>query len=361
MHLGQLLCEHEHLLRSKRIKPYDRSEHVACSRPGELAFSEPGFKRFIAVYAAPSVFQRLRRRSHYYPEILCLALKGVVIHGQHLLIVVLTRYRIRYLIYIHKLVNKYHHAPISGEPEERGKELQVIVPVIIRYYDVDAERLLGFALKSEFTSEPAHNVRLGLVVAFDVCVIVLGYELSELESMHQLADRRCDFKDLFVDCGGKGRVAWREPCLLHGLCLSLAYPPVKHKRKRAAFRLCLCRKVAYQLAVRCEPLTVRSLKLSLRRKIGIAHDEAFVHNVISDRLYEEALTGPVAAHDEPERRAAFLYDIDIVKQRLDLTLPAHRDIRQADPRNDSALERVQNRLGYSSWYFCFRFSHYFLR
>ena len=56
--------------------------------------------------------------------------------------------------------------------EEDGKELQIIIPVIIRDEDIDPELFLCFPLQRICAAEPADDLRLRLIIAFQIRVVI---------------------------------------------------------------------------------------------------------------------------------------------------------------------------------------------
>ena len=138
----------------------------------EFAFSQTGTQCLIAVYAPAAVFDGLRRRAHDDAQILRLALQSVIIHGEQLLIIILSGDGIGDLVKIDQLIDHDHHARIAGMTEKDGKELQIIIPVIIRDEDIDPELFLCFPLQRIFAAEPADDLRLRLIIAFQIRVVI---------------------------------------------------------------------------------------------------------------------------------------------------------------------------------------------
>ncbi len=345
VHLRQLFAEHQHLLGGERLQPDDGREQVAGTRARELALREPRTQSFVAVNAPPLVLQSLRCRTHDDAQVTRLALQRVVVHRQHLLVVVLSRDGVRNLVDVHQLVNHNHQPCITGQAEEGGEELQVVVPVVVSDDDVHPEFLLGLLLETVFPSEPTHYLRLGHIIALHVCVVVAREQTGELEPMDELADGGGDGIDLPIHRLREVGVTGGEAALLHSLRLHVVDPTVEDKGQRTALRLGLGREIADELAVGGQALPARALQPPLGREVGIRDDEPTVHHVVADGLQQEALARAVAAYDEPARRAALADDIDIVEQRLDLALPPHGNIGQPNPRHHPTLQRVEYRLG----------------
>ena len=93
-----------------------------------------------------------------------LALEGVVVHGENLLVVVLARDGVGNLEEVHELVDEHEQALVAGTGEELGEKLEVVVPVVIRDDDVDAQLGLGLGLGAEFAAQPAQRRALALLV-----------------------------------------------------------------------------------------------------------------------------------------------------------------------------------------------------
>ena len=338
MHVGQLLAQDQHLLRGQGLQPDDRGQEVAGAGPGEFALRQTGPQGLIAVDAAPLVLDGLGRRAHDDAQILRLALQGVVVHGQHLLIVVLAGDRVWNLVDIDQLIDHDHHTRIARQTEKEGEELEVVVPVVVRDDDVDAQGLPGLPLEGVLAAEPADDLHFLFHVVLHIGVIIHGEELGELKAVHQLADRRRDGVDLLVDGLRQSRVAGRKPRLLQGLRLDGADPPVQDQGQGSALRLCFGRQVTDQLPVGRQSLAPRPLQPPLRRQVRVRHDEAPVHHIVADGLDQEALAGPVAAHNKAEGSSSLRNDVHVVQKRLNLTFAPHCNIGQADPRDHAALE-----------------------
>ena len=203
---------------------------------------------------------------------------------------------------------------------------------------MDAERLAGLAFERIFSAEPAKDFALGLVISADICVVVGREQAAEFKPVHEFADGRGHGKNLFVRGLGKCGIVGGKSCLLHGLILHGADPPVQDQGKRTALRLRLCGQVSDQLPVRGQALAVCALQTALRGEIRVRHDEAAVHNIVADGLQKKAFAAAVAAHDKAEGRAALGNDFHIAEQGLDFMFPADRDVGQTDTGNDAALE-----------------------
>ena len=99
-------------------------------------------------------------------------MQSVIIHGEQLFIIILSGDGIGDLVKIDELIDHDHHARIAGMTEEDGKELQIIIPVIIRDEDIDPELFLCFPLQRIFAAEPADDLRLRLIIAFQIRVVI---------------------------------------------------------------------------------------------------------------------------------------------------------------------------------------------
>ena len=119
-------------------------------------------------------------------------------------------------------------------------------------------------------------------------------------------------------------------------------PTVEHQHQRAAFWTSFGRKVADELAIRGETLSLASLQAALRRQVGICYHKVFAHSVCADGLQQEAFAGTVAPDEESKRCAAVCDKVQIGQQRAYLRLAAHRDVGQADARYHAAFERVED-------------------
>ena len=101
MHVCELFAQHQHFLRLQRLQMDDRRQQIPGARLGEFAFSQTGTQCLIAVYAPAAVFDGLRRRAHDDAQILRLALQSVIIHGEQLLIIILSGDGIGDLVCLH--------------------------------------------------------------------------------------------------------------------------------------------------------------------------------------------------------------------------------------------------------------------
>ena len=255
-----------------------------------------------------------------------LALEGVVVHGEDLLVVVLARDRVRDLVEVDELVHQHDEALVAGAHEELGKELEVLVPVVVADAGVDAELGLGLGLCAVLAAQPLGAQRLALLVALEVGGVVGLEHAAEVEAVHELAD------------GGERGL--ERDHRVAGALREVAGPALEHERQGAALGASFCAQVADEILVRGEPLALVALQAALGREVGVGDHEVAAHRVRADGLEQEGLARAVAAHEEAEARAAVRHQREVVEKCLDLALTANGDVGQADTRHDAALERV---------------------
>ena len=150
--------------------------------------------------------------------------------------------------------------------------------------------------------------------------------------------------------GLKLRAVHVQPRLGGGVGLHVAYPAVQHQSERTALGLRLHAEVAQQLAIGGEPLALGALKPPLGRQVGVGHHKIAVHHMVADGLEQERLPAAIASHYEAERGSPLPHYVHIVEQGLNLLAAPHGDVGQSDARHNAAFERIDNGLGYSSWY-----------
>ena len=255
MHVRELFTEHQHLLRCQRLQPDHRGKQVPRTGSGELSFRQAGPQRFIAVDAAPPIFDRLGCRPHDDSEIPRFPLQGVVVHRQHLLIVILPCDGIRDLVEVDQLVDHDHHSFISRKTEEHCKQLQILIPVVVRDKDADTELVPGLPFQGIFPPKPTHHLHAQLVFSLHIGVIIKGEQLCKLKAVYQLADCGGHGIDLLIHRPGQHGVAGCQSGLPDGLGLHAADPAVENERQRTAFRLGFGGEIPDQLTIGSQPLT----------------------------------------------------------------------------------------------------------
>ena len=109
--------------------------------------------------------------------------------------------------------------------------------------------------------------------------------------------------------------------------------------------------IADQLLVGRQSLPTGALQAALRREVGVYHHEILRHHIVPDGLEQKALATAVFSHDEAEGCAPVGDNVHIPQQSVNLVLPSHGNVRQADTGNDAAFQGVYQRLSNSFWYF----------
>ena len=89
--------------------------------PGEVAFGQAGTEGFVAVHPSPRVLHALGRAAEDKAQILCLALHGVVVHGQDFFVVILPGDGVGNFIDVHQLVDEDEHTGVARLLEKTGE------------------------------------------------------------------------------------------------------------------------------------------------------------------------------------------------------------------------------------------------
>ena len=155
-----------------------------------------------------------------------LALHGVVVHGQDLLVVILPCDGVGNFVNIYQLVNQNQHTGVARLLQEAGKQLQIFIPVVVRDDHMDPQLLPRFGLGAVFAPEPLEDLGLGLVITGDVGLIIQGQQPCKVEAVNHFIQG--------VDDGGNPLLhqAWqlrrRDAQIFrsHHLLLDIADPAV---------------------------------------------------------------------------------------------------------------------------------------
>ena len=348
MDVGELLHEHEQLLRGQRLELDDGGKHVHVTLARKASLCQTAAQRLVAVEAAAAVLHTLGSAAHDDAQVARTALERVVVHGEDLLVVVLARNSVGNLVQVHELIDKHNQTRVARALEEARKQLDVVVPVVVADDDVHAQVGLGLGTGAVLAAKPPYNIGLRVVVGLHVGAEIHGEQACEVIAVHHVLQLANDHVDALLDLGSKrgvGRVCQVEAAFARHLHLHVGNPAVKDERERAALGTRLGGKVADKLSIGGQALALRTLQATLGRQVGVGHDEALAHGVVANGLQQEALARAIAAHEEAERRAPFPHKLEIVQKRLDLGLAAHGDVRQAHARHDAALERVDDDRG----------------
>ena len=89
--------------------------------PGEVTFGQAGAEGFVAVHPSPRVLHALGRTAEDEAQILCLALHGVVVHGQNFLVIILPGDGVGNFVDVHQLVNEDKHTGVARLLEKTGE------------------------------------------------------------------------------------------------------------------------------------------------------------------------------------------------------------------------------------------------
>ena len=331
--LPQLLYEHQQLLVSEGVQADDGCQHVAHVLAGKAPLRQAAAQSLVAKDAAAAVLDGGRRAAHDDAQMVRLALQGVVVHRENLLVVVLARDGVGDLVEVHQLIDKHEHALVAAQHQETRKQLDVVVPVVIaddrRASQVGAGLALGAVLAAQPTGHAAH----GLLVALDGGRTVAHEHTGKVKAVDHFLQAGQLLAQLLVAVRVRVRL------------LAARYPAVQDEIERAALGARLGGEVADELAVGCKALALAALQAALGGEIRVCHHKALAHGMRADGLQKEALARAVASDQKPKARSAVGDQVEVGEQRADLDLAAHGDVGQADARHHAALEGVQDHGG----------------
>ena len=130
----------------------DGCQHILEVFACETTLGEAAAQGFVAEYAAAPIFDGSGCAAHDYAQMVRLALQRVVVHGEDLLVVVLTRDGVGDLVEVHQLVDEHEHALVAGAHQKACKELDVVVPVVVADDARDAELAFCFSFGAIFAA-----------------------------------------------------------------------------------------------------------------------------------------------------------------------------------------------------------------
>ena len=171
VNVRQLFHQNQHFLIGQRLKPNHRGEQIPVFA-GEMALRQTGAQRFVAVDAPARIFHALGRTAKNKTDVTGLSLHGVVIHGQNFLIVVLSGDGIGNFINVDQFIDQHQHSGITGLFQKTGEQFQILIPVVIRDDNVDAQLLFGFGFGSVFSPEPLQHFSFRFIVPGNVGLVV---------------------------------------------------------------------------------------------------------------------------------------------------------------------------------------------
>ena len=280
-----------------------------------------------------------------------LALHGVIIHGEDLLVIVLPGDGVGDLVDVYQLIDQHQHPGVPRLLEEAGEELQILIPVVVGDNDVDPKLLPGLGFGGVLPPEPFEDLALGLIVSGEGGAVVEGQQPGEVEAVDHLAERTDHGGDPLFRLRRQGRVGDAQSGCLGGLLLDAADPAVQDQGQGPALGTGLGGHVADKLLVGGQSLAPGTLEPPLRGEVRVHHHEIFGHHVVPDGLKQEALAAAVPAYDKAEGGPAAGDDVHIVEEGVDLRLSANGDVRQAHPGHHAAFQGVYQGLGDPSGYF----------
>ena len=246
------------------------------------------------------------------------------------------------LVDIDQLIDKDEHPRIARLPQKCSKQLQILIPVIIRDDDIHAERMTCLRLGCILPAEPSCHLCTQRIVTVAVGMIVERQKTRKVETVDKVIQPVNHRSNTPLYCRREVRTVRRR--FLRRLLLHATDPAIEDEGECAPLGRRLGCHIADQLTIGCEPLPTRPLKPALRREICIHHDEILRHHIAAQGLKEETLAAPIAPHNKTKGCAALCNHIHIRQKRLDLTPTPHRDIGKPDTRHNAPLERIDERL-----------------
>ena len=304
----------------------------------ELALGKTRAQRLVAIDATMTVLDTLRRATHDGAYKLRLALERIVVHRENLLIVVLSGDGVGYLVDIHKLVDEDHKALVSCLTEEKGQELEIVVPVVVGDDYRHAQLLTRLGLGGILAAKPFQHPAFKFIVAFGECPVIEGEQPREVETMNELVHLMYDCHDALLNQLGEPRIVEADARRVGSGGLDRTYPPVENHGEGSALRLRLDAKVSYELTIGGKALPLVAMKATLGRQVGIHDHKTTIHDIVADGLEKKRLAAAILSDNETERRATLANNVYIVEQRLYLLAPPYGDERQAYARHHASLE-----------------------
>ena len=310
---------------------------------GKAPLRQPGAQGLVAVDPPAGVLHTLGRAAEDDPQVPGLALHGVIVHGEDLLVIVLPGDGVGDLIDVYQLVNEHQHPGVPRLLEKAGEELQILVPVVVGDDDADPKLLPGLGFGGVLPPEPFEDLALGLIVPGEGSAVVEGQQPGEVEAVDHLAERSDHGGDPFFRLRRQGRVGDAQAGSLGGLLLDAADPAVQDQGQGPALGAGLGGHVADELLVGGKPLAPCALEPPLRGEVRVHHHEVFGHHIVPDGLEQKALAAAVPAYDKAEGGPAAGNDVHVVEEGVDLRLPAHGDVGQVEKhlRGAGQKRRVQ--------------------
>ena len=328
----------------ERLQTDDWRQHVHQAVLREAPLREAAPQRLVRVEAASPVLNRLGGATHDDAQVVRLSLERVVVHGEHLLVVVLPAHRVGNLVEVHHLVEKDDESLVARAHEEGRENLEVVIPVVVADHYVHTQLAPCLGLVAILAAEPLGDVGLGLVIPLEVCAPIHGEKPCEVIAMDQLLNRGHGAHDSplhgISECGVLGR----ETVLERHLRLHVRDPTVEDQVEGTALGPGLGAEVANELPVGGKALAARALEPALRREVRVCHHKAPAHGVVADGLEKEALAAAVATHKEAEARTAVSDEVEVVEEGRHLAVATNGDVGQAHARDDASLQGVDDHL-----------------
>ena len=255
----QLFCQHQQFLIGQGVQVDHRSQHIPHALLCKTSLCQTGTESLIAVHAAACVLDALGCTTHDDAQILCLALHGVVVHGEDLFIVVLAGNAVGNFVDVHQFVDQHQHAAVAGFFQEHGEQLDILVPVVVGDNDVHAQFRPGFSLGIVFPAEPLDHLCLAFVVALSVGVVVQRQQSGKVKPVHHFMQCSDDLVDFSFHSFPELRVVGVQTGFRGSFALDVADPAIQNQRQCTAVRTCLGGHVPNQLFIGCQPLSLGAL------------------------------------------------------------------------------------------------------
>ena len=107
----------------------------------------------------------------------------------------MARNGVRHLVDVHKLVDEDEHPRIARLPQEKRKELEIFVPIVVRDDDADTEVAPCLGLGRVLAAEPARHLRAFLIVPVHIRAVVHREQPRKVKAVHEVVQTVDDLPD----------------------------------------------------------------------------------------------------------------------------------------------------------------------
>ena len=329
-HAANVGQQHEQIL-GRQIGEADyRSRQIDQSVPRKGVFGQSRLQRLVAVQAAPRIHQKLRRAAHQQAETGGAALQHVIQDVQDLLVVAISGLTVHQLVEVDQLVQHHEQAPVTGLPDERREQLQMIVDAGVVDDRAHLESGAGVGAGGVFCAQPTHRVCLQRFIVLLVALPVAADDGRKLVAAGQL------FK---MSEPGANHPVGRQPPFF-GLLHGAGDEPFHHAGQRAARRPRTGRGAAGKLREQRPGLAAGGVQPPVGREVGGHDDQALFQRDEPDQVEKEGLARTVLADHEAQRGAAGADPVDLLDHFVNFADPSDLDVLQSQFRNDAGPQRL---------------------